>query len=134
MDSEADGGEKELDPEEVQKELTITAYPFEFEVAHWARLAFMRATLRVHLRDAGKVVTNDDGTKETVPKEYWTYLDECLKAAKADHVDHGQWVIFVRNVLECDLAEHSVGSQTPKTVNEPLQHRSAAQQETELAE
>ncbi|KZT50730.1 hypothetical protein CALCODRAFT_513131 [Calocera cornea HHB12733] len=106
---------------QLQKELTIPSYGYEFEIAHWIRYAFMRETLRVHLANAGTEVRNDDGTSEMVPKDFWGYLDDCLKAAKIRHGgDQGEWT--------------NVGSLTPGLVNEPILVRSEAQIETERVE
>ncbi|KZT58020.1 hypothetical protein CALCODRAFT_508442 [Calocera cornea HHB12733] len=120
---------------DAQKELTIPAYAFEFDTPHWTRLAFIRATLRVHIKDGGTTVQNDDGTSERIPKEFWQYLDDCLKAAKSRHGgDRGRWASFLRNVLQCDLQDHPVGGLCPKSVNEPMGIRSAAQVKTERME
>ncbi|EJT97628.1 hypothetical protein DACRYDRAFT_25001 [Dacryopinax primogenitus] len=69
----------------VQGKFTLKPWPFEYDLSHWVRYAFLREIMRQHSQLGDTTVTNAQGKEEKVPKEYFLYVDHCMKAAKEEH-------------------------------------------------
>ncbi|EJU01978.1 hypothetical protein DACRYDRAFT_22388, partial [Dacryopinax primogenitus] len=61
----------------VQAKFTLKPWLFDYDLSHWI--------MRQHSQLSDTTITNAQGKEEKVPKEYFLYVDHCMKAAKEEH-------------------------------------------------